>query len=320
MATKYRVDLESFIQQAKSLHGEKYDYSRVEISQRHVKVEIVCPDHGSFWQTPHNHTYGLGQGCAKCGRLRATSKPQMGSNLDFIHRAEEVHGKKYDYSKVEYFSRKIAILIGCLDHGFFQQSPASHLQGSGCPECSKLKMAKGAASVRRTSETFIAKAQKVHGDRYDYSNTNYVQVHTKVWISCREHGPFQRTPSDHVRGSGCPKCIGSSGELHIIDLLTKLGIKFETQKTFEGCVSATSGRPLKFDFYLPESNLLLEYDGEQHFRPAAWQKNQDPDEQLAGIQARDEIKNQFCLERGRRLVRISYKDSIDSRIKEVLAL
>ena len=77
---------------------------------------------------------------------------------------------------------------------------------------------------------------------------------------------------------------------------------------------------MKFDFYLPEQNLLIEYDGEQHFRPAAWQKDQNATEEFAGIKARDEIKNQFCSKQNYKLVRINYKESIESRIKEVLGL
>lgn len=116
---------------------------------------------------------------------------------EFIKKSIKKHGNKYDYSKVEYVNTKTKVYIICPEHGEFWQSPDHHLQGHGCPKCSGL--------VTNTKE-FIEKAKSVHGNKYDYSKVKYVNCHTKVCIICPEHGEFWQNPSDHINGSGCPKC------------------------------------------------------------------------------------------------------------------
>ena len=119
---------------------------------------------------------------------------------DFIKKAKEVHGDKYDYSKVVYKGNRTLVTIVCPIHGEFQQKPSNHLSGNGCPDCSGNK--------RLTTEDFIKKAREVHGDKYDYSKVKYVNTSTKVCIVCPEHGEFQQTPNDHLGGKGCPNCKG----------------------------------------------------------------------------------------------------------------
>ena len=124
---------------------------------------------------------------------------------EFIKKAREVHGDKYDYSKVEYKGSREKICIICHKHGEFWQLPYDHLNGHGCTKCyDKEKRGK---SRQLTTEEFIKKAKGVHGDKYDYSKTNYVDSHTKVCIICPEHGEFWQTPNKHLNNQGCPKCF-----------------------------------------------------------------------------------------------------------------
>ena len=182
---------EEFIKRAKAVHGDKYDYSRVNYVGATVKVEIICPEHGSFWQTPANHLNG--KGCSKCvGRNKTTE--------DFIKRAKAVHGTKYDYSKVVYSDSNQKVEIICPIHGSFWQRPTSHLKGNGCPKC---------VGRNKTTEEFIKRAKAVHGDKYDYSMVNYVDAKTNVEIICPEHGSFWQKPSNHLNGKGCPFCVGN---------------------------------------------------------------------------------------------------------------
>lgn len=106
---------------------------------------------------------------------------------EFITKAREVHGDKYDYSKSVYTTKKEKVIITCPIHGDFEQSPDGHLRGQGCPKC---KFEKLANDSRGTTEEFIEKAKQVHGDKYDYSKVNYVNARTKVCIVCSEHGEF----------------------------------------------------------------------------------------------------------------------------------
>jgi very-short-patch-repair endonuclease len=121
--------LEDFIEKAKKIHGDKYDYSKVEYERSNKKVCIICPTHGEFFQTPNSHLNG--SGCPLCGNENQT----LGKE-EFIRRAKEIHGNKFDYSKVEYINAETKVCIICPKHGEFWQAPKGHLRGYGCPLCS----------------------------------------------------------------------------------------------------------------------------------------------------------------------------------------
>ena len=181
---------EEFIRRAKKVHGDKYDYSKVEYKGTHTKVCIICPIHGEFFQTPNNHLHG--QGCLACGGRKQLTKEE------FIQKAREVHGDKYDYSKVEYVNKNTKVKIICPIHGEFFQTPNNHLQGHGCHKCVGCK--------QLTKEEFIQKAREAHGYKYDYSKVEYINAHTKVKIICPIHGEFEQEPNSHLEGKGCPNC------------------------------------------------------------------------------------------------------------------
>ena len=128
------LTIEKFIEKAREKHGNKYDYSKVDSIKRGIKVCIICPEHGEFWQEPYKHLYG--SGCRRC------TEPNFGMILEeFIEKAREKHGSKYDYSKVEYVNQKTPVTIICPEHGEFEQSPAQHLKGQGCPNCAGIRKA-----------------------------------------------------------------------------------------------------------------------------------------------------------------------------------
>ena len=116
-----------FIEKAKKVHGDRYDYSKVDYVNNHTKVCIICPEHGEFWQGPVGHLRG--RGCPKCGG-RLISNTQ-----EFIQKADEIHNKKYVYEKTEYVTAKNKVCITCPKHGDFWQTPNTHLSGCGCPKC-----------------------------------------------------------------------------------------------------------------------------------------------------------------------------------------
>ena len=190
----YVPTTEEWVASARKVHGDKYDYSKVDYVKNNIKVCIICPKHGEFWQTPNNHLSGYG--CSKCSGL------YVPTTEEWIASARKKHGDKYDYSKVEYVNSKTKVCIICHEHGEFWQVPNSHLQGCGCQKC-------GGCYVPRTEE-WIASARKTHGDKYDYSKVDYVNNATKVCIICPEHGEFWQIPGDHIRGIGCSKCGGTS--------------------------------------------------------------------------------------------------------------
>lgn len=128
-AASSRLTAERFIERARELHAEAgYDYSNVVYVNIMTNVEIVCPVHGAFWQSP-NHHLNAQQGCPTCG---GTGRHSAES---FVVRAREAHGGRYDYRQVEYLNNHTVVIIGCPDHGPFQQLPIHHMKGSGCPTC-----------------------------------------------------------------------------------------------------------------------------------------------------------------------------------------
>lgn len=127
---KYSND--EFIKHAKEVHGDKYDYSKVEYINNKTKICIICNEHGEFWQTPHNHLKG--QGCMKC-KLKEQGKRLKFTTEEFVNKAKEVHGDKYDYSKVEYIDSQTKVCVICPKHGEFWQKPNNHLHGWGCVIC-----------------------------------------------------------------------------------------------------------------------------------------------------------------------------------------
>lgn len=121
---------EEFVEKAKVIHGDKYDYSKVIYAKRHTKVTIVCKVHGEFEQIPTNHLRG--KGCDKCAHDELGLKKRV-TKKDFINKAKEIHGDKYVYGKYTKASDKAEIV--CPDHGVFWQNASSHLMGCGCPSC-----------------------------------------------------------------------------------------------------------------------------------------------------------------------------------------
>ena len=192
--------IEKFIEKARNIHGHKYDYSKVEYVNSKTKVCIVCPKHGEFYKTPLNHIQTK-QGCPICSKENKVKTNKKITTEEFIKRSNEIHSDKYDYSKVMYIDNKTKVCIICPEHGEFWQNPHVHMKGFGCIFCS--------GKNKTTTDEFIEKAKKVHGEKYTYENVVYKNTETKVLISCPEHGNFEITPHHHLNGVGCPKCAGN---------------------------------------------------------------------------------------------------------------
>ena len=224
---------------------------------------------------------------------------------DFVYRAQEVHGNRYNYTEAVYEGQHKDLTIICEKHGSFQQRPVNHVHGKqGCPLCGSGK--------KRTTNDFVTLAREVHGSRYDYSQVKYRSATTKVKIVCNAHGIFEQTPDMHCfsAAQGCPRCKASLGESKIYRTLMEMGIiNFTCEKTFDGCVAPDTNLPLRFDFYLPGHNLLIEYDGQAHFEKVNYSGNLTEKEmvlRLKRTQKLDKIKTKWAKDNGIKLLRIPY--------------
>ena len=277
-----KLTTEEFIKRAKKVHGNKYDYSKVKYKNTYTKVCIICKTHGEFWQRPSDHLNGCG--CQECGGVKKMT------TKDFIEKAKIIYGNKYDYSKVNYINNKTKVCIICNEidkfgviHGEFWQRPNDHLNGYSCPKCNN--------EYVPTTDEWIDRAKKIHGDKYDYSKVEYVNSQTKVCIICPIHGEFWQTPNNHLNGNNCPNCnsnIKSKNEKFISNFLIEHNIKFEREKTFNWLKNKGN---LYLDFYLPEYNIAIEYQGEQHYKPI---KRFGGEEGFSLIKERDKKKLELC--------------------------
>ena len=140
---------EEFVMRAKAVHGDKYDYTKTTYKNNKFKITVICPTHGEFEQTPLNHLRG--RGCRKCGFDLIHDKNRVLVD-DFIKKTKEVHGDKYDYSKVVYKSSREKVCIICPEHGEFWQTPSNHLSGRGCRKC---------GLIRRSAERRKKKTEEI---------------------------------------------------------------------------------------------------------------------------------------------------------------
>ena len=185
------------VARCKTVHGNRYDYSKLCYINHSTPFIVICPDHGEFRKSLGNHTI-LKQGCPECSRLLKTQ-----SLDDFIIKSHKKFDNKYDYSQVNYVNALTKVTILCPTHGKFSQRPSEHLISKhGCPHC--------AGNIKHTAAEFITMGNITHNNYYGYSDVKYTNNRSAVDIICPIHGVFQQTPYAHInRKQGCPTCAGN---------------------------------------------------------------------------------------------------------------
>lgn len=308
------ITREEFIRRSEKVQGiGTIDYSLVEKLQgTHKKVPLIClrnPDHGIFYQSPDNNLQG--KKCAKCANEILTESKKY-TKEEFITQSNLVHGEgTYTYECLDYIDGRVKVKINCPIHGIFEQRPSTHLMGHGCPG------AGCGGNKPLTKEDFVERSILVHGEKYGYSKFVYVNYFTASIITCYDHGDFIQKPSNHISGNGCPHCQESKGERAIREWLVINNIEFEPQHSYKDLVGGYK-RPLEFDFYIPYLNLLIEFDGKQHYMPVCFGGISKERAVTAYIKTKenDTLKDKYCLGHNIPLLRISYKDK--KKIPEIL--
>lgn len=289
---KNRMGMPKFYVLAKEIHGEKYDYSLVNFKITNDYISIICKEHGIFEQTVAAHIYAK-NGCPKCANYEGGRKNAMALE-EFIRRAIEIHGDKYDYSLVEYINSETKVKIICPIHGVFEQTPSSHINnGYGCNACGYISSFE---KLTNTKEIFVENAIIIHGDKFIYDDVDYKTNKVPVWVICKKHGKFRVRPDNHLAGAGCPVCNESKGENKVASFLDKLGIFYIREYKIEGY-------KYRYDFYIPNLNILIEYDGQLHFIAVRFFGGEKA---LRKQKRRDKIKNSLAKDRNISLIRIPY--------------
>lgn len=278
----------SFVEKAKTIHENKYEYIMDSYKTNKIPMTIICPIHGEFKQAPGDHLKGYG--CSKCsGKYKPTTE-------EWIKRVAPLYNYKFDYSKVKYIDNKTNVIIICPEHGEFLVTPGNHVKGNGgCPKCSAELRHK---LFSKTTEQFITEAKKVHGDKYNYSKSIYYNNKTKLTIICPEHGEFEQLAGSHLAGAGCPACTLKNQSI----LSNKLNESFpDLQFIWEASPDWLGNQ--RFDIYCEKYNFAIEYDGEPHFIAI---NHFGGEEYFKIIQERDLSKNNKCIENNCKLFRIKY--------------
>lgn len=292
-----QANLEASLAKANEVHNHKYDYSKVVFVNTTENVEIVCPEHGSFWQGLYNH-YGKGQGCPACARQadRLTKE-------DFIAKSKIIHGDSYGYEKVVYENNVSMVTITCHKHGDFVQRAGSHLTGCGCRKCH-------IEATRTAQEEFIRTARDVHGDKYDYSRVVYSGNKKPVKVICPVHGEFKIKPNSHTSTrTGCARCSESKGETAVKVFLEKWNIPFQQE-------SRIAPFKYRFDFHIPETNIYIEFHGQQHYFPVDFFGGE---KDFLDTQRRDKAKAALVKESGGLLLVLDYMSIRRGTLEEELS-
>ena len=219
-----RLTTEEFIRRARSVFGDKYDYSQTVYTTRREKVTVTCREHGPFEVYPMNHLRGVG-GCPKC-RIRFSDL------ASFIAEAKRRYGDKYTYEKALYVNSHTPLTVTCPVHGDFSVTPGNFLLDGidcGCPKCRR-------EASRTTKDEFITRAIKVHGQKYDYSKAVFTRLDDVVTIICPVHGEFRQKASNHLMGQGCPGCAREGKMLSTEEWISRAGSVHGDRFDYSGSV------------------------------------------------------------------------------------
>lgn len=300
-----KIERDNFFLKAPIVHNNKYDYSKSQHINKNTKIIIICPKHGHFKQTPGAHIKG--QACPKCSRENMVLLVKQNKSKSFFEKAPKIHDNKYSYLKVNYINCYTNVTILCKEHGYYEQTPSNHLAGRGCLICARIELTK-------KTETFINDANTVHNNIYNYDKSVYENSKNKIIITCLKHGDFLQVPNRHLAGNGCPKCKLRIGEKTIFYFLDKNNIKYVFQKKFDDCKDK---KKMPFDFYLPDYNICIEYNGRQHYMLIDFFGGAEAFETL---KKHDLIKSNFCRDNDIKLIVIKYDQDITQVLTEALGL
>lgn len=289
-----KLTTETFIEKARKVHGNKYDYSKVNYINSQTKVCIICPEHGEFWQTPNSHLNGIG--CPKCSGLKKWTTEE------FIEKSKKINGDRYDYSKTNYINKRTNVIITCKIHGDFIQNPHNHIsQKQGCPLCGK----KYAKDFRKNDYNhFIEESVKRFGNIYDFPNieNEYINSHSVIHIKCKKCGNvFKKIACDHLTSphGGCLKCYCNKStaeneiSLFLENLIGKENLIYRDRNVLDGC---------ELDIYIPSYKIAVEYNG------LYWHSNKYKEDKNYHLK-----KTELCENHGIRLIQIFEDEYINHK-------
>ncbi len=199
---------QEFIEKSKARYGENaFDYSACEYKSNRTKVLLYCNTHKIYFSAIPNSHLTRTCGCPECGKFLSIKKRSLGSD-EFIRRSKERFGGAFDYSSLIYKSQQEDVTLFCKKHnGYIQINPYTHLHSkTGCQICSKNINVK---KQKISKDEFIKRSKEKFGQKFDYSNLDYIDYQTETELLCKLHGVFRVRPWYHLlyANGGCPECL-----------------------------------------------------------------------------------------------------------------
>lgn len=257
-----------------------------------TKIKHRCDKGHVYKQQPSSHLNG--NGCPKCfGKSKKTTQ-------EYINKCKQLG---IDLPIEEYVKSNTKIKHKCSNGHIYEQKPNNHLNGNGCPKCGGV--------YRKNTQDYINECKELG---IDLPIESYVNNSTKIKHKCNKCGKiYKQTPSNHLQGQGCPKCSESHGEKFISNYLDKHNIHYIPQKKFN---DLKDKRLLSYDFCLPEQKVLVEYQGEQHFKSVSFSNKSKSDIQTQ--QYHDKLKREYAKDNGYKLLELHHSLDTQDKVNKYL--
>lgn len=290
---------------------EEYE-SELEIKNPTVKVAgnyvnsntpipHYCTLHNMTWKVRPSDALN-GSGCPECWGMRIRNKKKKTAE-QYVKELAEANPNIVVLE--EYVNAKTPILHQCkLDNYKWKVIPNNLLCGHGCQIC--------AGNQKKTTGKYKLELATINPDIEVLGEYDTANVH--ILHKCKKDGyEWMAATSNVLFGCGCPQCKESKGERIVRQWLERNKVIYKSQYKFPDCKDKCA---LPFDFYLPEYNTCIEYDGGQHFFPVNFSGEgaEYTEQQFKTTQYHDQIKNQYCADNGITLLRIPYFKNIEEEL------
>lgn len=275
-----KTSLKTPEQYLKECKAKGYDLPIEDYINNKTKINHKCPKGHIYPQKPDNHLQG--QGCPTCKKKTPN---------EYLQECKE---KGLDLPIEDYKGANIKINHKCKKGHIYPQKPSMHITPNrlnGCPKC----------NVARRRKTPAGYIQECKDKGLDLPVEGYIDNLTKINHICSKGHIYEQKPSSHLQGIGCPVCSESHGEKYIRNYLDKNNIKYESQKKFKDLKDKTY---LSYDFYLPDYNMLIEYQGQQHYEPIKF--NGKNNSNFKNQQYHDKMKKEYAKDSGYKLLELKY--------------
>lgn len=296
----------------------------IELKEKGIQAEPLEPYNGAMTKIKHRWSCGhvteivpnnvlSGHGCGKClGTPKKTHSQYL----------EELKKKGVQVEVLEPYvnnKTKIKHLWKACGH-VTEVGPYYVLRGDGCGICCRRNLAEAGAKAGekqrlKAAQELDKRVKEVHGIKVRRDpKTPYVNSYTKLSWLCDQAHQWEAVPKSIKQGIGCPQCATShlKGETFTREVLEEYGIEFQAQKEFPDLKRINR---LSYDFYIPSMDILIECQGEQHYKPVDFMGGA---ERFDIQQERDQLKREYAWQNGYYLLEISYKDYRKDRIKAIL--